>query len=104
MNELSRTTLVKLIRFLNDERIVPPLKFGTRQSKQDLINQLKRYFKWTLQEDSEEFPEFLYLHPLIVAPAFRFDFLEGFWEMLDPNGKPPLHNRYPEVVLDFKGK
>ena len=93
MNEISRSEYVTFVKHLNYHKITPPILYGTRQNKQALLRQLKRYFIIRLSWD-EAFVEF---HPVIVAPAVRFSLLSREWQIQCAEKwlRPPLHPRPP---------
>ena len=96
MQQISRSELVRLVMYVNRNFLTPLILWGTRQSKQDLIRALRRYWK------SRKSRTMIFLTARIQAPDFSFDLLDRRWNFeLSPAALSPLSEipQFP-VFLD----
>ena len=66
MIEIPKPVLIRFIKYLNQKKICPTIRFGTRQNKPDLIKGIKRYFTARYHENRIHFV------PTIRAPRFCY--------------------------------
>ena len=79
MNALSKSEVLRLVRHINDKKFVPYILLGTRQTKQNLIRKLRRY--WSSQASRSH----LLLSPKVKVPAFQFCFETRSWNFELPH-------------------
>ena len=74
MDLISKRKILKFVRYVNDKKLVPKLLYNTRISKQQLIQQIKKYWQVTIKD------EIIYLQPLIRVPPFQFRLQAQDWD------------------------
>ena len=91
MNSLTKPEILRLVSFANRNRLTPMILFGTRKSKQDLIQSLSRYW------NARKYTDYLQLKPIVVVPPFRFYFHGRHWNFESVQSRQEVPLSYPPL-------
>ena len=79
MEACSRSELKRLIKYSNRQQLTPLMLFGSRQTKAQMVQALRRYWRGLL------YPDYLVLRPKCKVPFLRFYFRERRWDFELPD-------------------
>ena len=86
MEQISYPELLRFVRHINLQKLVPMLLFGSRVRKPRLIKQLSRYW------DPRYFPTHIVMIPRVVVPRFHFDLTTRRWSFEQFHSPPVAYS------------